>query len=99
MNNTIIDTLDNFHKDFIYHEEPGVGHWWDKSDEPGADCVDWQPMFDFFAHHRVSRDYEVKNVNFVTSNLAVSYKHYWFSIIQQVQQLGQTETPSGSGHV
>ena len=24
--------------DVVYHEEPGVGHWWDKSDRPGADC-------------------------------------------------------------
>ncbi len=27
-----------------YHNQPGVGHWWDLSDEPGVDCVDWKPM-------------------------------------------------------
>ena len=34
--------------DAVYHEEPGVGHWWDlDSEEEGADCVDWDPLFDF----------------------------------------------------
>lgn len=32
---------------FDYHEEPGVGHWWDK-DGPGTACVDWAPMFEMF---------------------------------------------------
>lgn len=31
--------------DFGYHEQPGAGHWWDASDAPGTDCVDWAPMF------------------------------------------------------
>jgi poly(3-hydroxybutyrate) depolymerase len=43
--------LAGFHHDFVYHEQPGAGHWWDASDEPGADCVDWAPMFDLFARH------------------------------------------------
>lgn len=33
----------------LYHEEPGAGHWFDNSPEPGADSVDWKPMFDLFA--------------------------------------------------
>lgn len=33
--------------EFDYHEEPGVGHWWDK-DGPGTACVDWVPMFEMF---------------------------------------------------
>ncbi|MCK4999411.1 MAG: prolyl oligopeptidase family serine peptidase, partial [Anaerohalosphaera sp.] len=48
--------LGEFHKDWMYHEEPGKGHWWNLSDEPGADCVDWRPMFDFFARHRLVSD-------------------------------------------
>jgi hypothetical protein len=33
-----------------YHAEPDVGHWWDLDpDEPGADCVDWEPMFEVAA--------------------------------------------------
>ena len=49
------ETLGEFHKDFVYHEEKEAGHWWDKSDEPGTDCVDWAPMFDFFARHALPR--------------------------------------------
>lgn len=30
------------------HEQPGAGHWWDTSDAPGVDCVDWAPMFEMF---------------------------------------------------
>ncbi|MBS1720335.1 MAG: prolyl oligopeptidase family serine peptidase [Armatimonadetes bacterium] len=30
------------------HVEPKAGHWWDNSPEPGADCVDWKPMFEMF---------------------------------------------------
>jgi poly(3-hydroxybutyrate) depolymerase len=33
--------------DVVYHEEPGAGHWWDGDAAPGADCVDWPPLFDF----------------------------------------------------
>ncbi|MCZ7680654.1 MAG: prolyl oligopeptidase family serine peptidase [Sandaracinaceae bacterium] len=29
-----------------YHEEPGAGHWWDGEAAPGADCVDWLPIFE-----------------------------------------------------
>ncbi len=51
---SIVKNLSKFHKDFIYYVQPGAGHWWDISDEPGADCVDWHPLFDFFAHHAVA---------------------------------------------
>jgi poly(3-hydroxybutyrate) depolymerase len=33
--------------DTVYHEEPGAGHWWDYPETPGADCVDWPPLFEF----------------------------------------------------
>src|SRR5262249_21134437 len=47
----IVQHLSGFHRDFVLHEQPKAGHWWDVSDEPGTDCVDWAPMFDFFARH------------------------------------------------
>lgn len=40
--------------DLIYFEQPGAGHWWDGDAAPGADCVDWPPLFDFLEMH--SRD-------------------------------------------
>jgi len=38
-------------QDVIYHEEPGKGHWWNGDASPGADCVDWPPMFAFMKSH------------------------------------------------
>jgi poly(3-hydroxybutyrate) depolymerase len=83
---SIIDTISKFHKNFIYHEEPGVGHWWDHSDEPGADCVDWMPMFDYFAHHSVPGKERIKSIDFMTANPAISSKNNWIEIINQVVQ-------------
>ena len=40
-------TLTPIVSELTYHEEPGARHWWDLDDtEPGADCVDWEPMVD-----------------------------------------------------
>jgi len=84
---TIVKNLEKFHKDFIFHRQPGVGHWWDLSDEPGADCVDWPPMFDFFSHHIVPGKEKVKIIDFVTADPAVSSKNNWIEIINQSVQL------------
>jgi Prolyl oligopeptidase family len=83
---SIVENLSKFHKDFIFHEQPKVGHWWDLSDEPGADCVDWHPLFDFFAHHAVAQKNEVLDIDFITSNPAVTSKNYWIQIINQDEQ-------------
>lgn len=81
----MLDTLATFHRDFTYHEEPDAGHWWDKSDEPGADCVDWAPMFDFFARHRRPSPDEVRHVAFGTPNLRVSARSRWVAIDRQIR--------------
>ncbi len=83
----IVSHLETFHKDFIYHEEPDAGHWWDKSDEDGADCVDWFPMFDFFAHHTVPASDEVRRVRFRTPSPGVSAWNHWVRIEAQTKQL------------
>lgn len=79
--------LEGFHHDFIYHEQPGVGHWWDISDEPGADCVDWAPLFDFFAHHAIPPDASLRRIQFVTVNPAVSARSHWVTILAQEHPL------------
>ena len=79
--------LGEFHHDFDFHEQPGAGHWWDASDEPGADCVDWAPMFDFFAHHTIPADESLRRVRFVTVNPAVASRSHWVSILAQERQL------------
>jgi poly(3-hydroxybutyrate) depolymerase len=83
----MVSHLDTFHKDLIYHEEPDAGHWWDKSDEDGADCVDWFPMFDFFAHHTAPASDEVRRVRFRTPSPGVSSRNHWVRIEAQTKQL------------
>ncbi len=39
--------------DVVYHEEPGAGHWWDDPETPGADCVNWPPLFEFLRERTV----------------------------------------------
>jgi poly(3-hydroxybutyrate) depolymerase len=83
----MLETLETFHRDFTYHEEPDAGHWWDKSDEPGADCVDWAPMFDFFARHRRPAPDEARHVSFRTANLRVAASCRWAAIGRQIRPL------------
>ncbi len=79
--------LGGFHRDFDFHEQPGAGHWWDASDEPGADCVDWAPLFDYFARHVIPTDESVRRVRFTTLNPAVSARSHWVSILAQEHEL------------
>ncbi|MCL5096665.1 MAG: prolyl oligopeptidase family serine peptidase [Candidatus Omnitrophica bacterium] len=81
------EVLSRFHHDFVYYEQPGAGHWWDASDEPGADCTDWAPMFDFFARHVIPSDQELRRVQFVTVNPAVSSHCHWVVIAAQLRCL------------
>jgi S-formylglutathione hydrolase FrmB len=47
---TMYDALLPIAPELWYHAEPDVGHWWDLDpDEPGTDCVDWEPMFEVAA--------------------------------------------------
>ncbi len=78
--------LSGFHHDFDYFEQPGAGHWWDASDEPGADCVDWAPMFDFFARHSLPRSpAHIRQFQFVTVSPAASDKCLWLAIEAQTR--------------
>jgi poly(3-hydroxybutyrate) depolymerase len=83
---SMIDTLSHFHTDYIYHEEPGAGHWWDYPDSDGADCIDWMPMFDYFARRSVPGSERIRMIEFVTANPAVSAKNNWIEIIRQIKQ-------------
>jgi poly(3-hydroxybutyrate) depolymerase len=80
-----------FHKDFVYREQPGMGHWWDISDEPGSDCVDWAPMFDFFARHARPGMERVREVSFVTGNPGISSRDQWVTVEAQRKQLNLSE--------
>jgi poly(3-hydroxybutyrate) depolymerase len=84
---TMNQNLGAFHRDFVFHEQPGAGHWWDDSDEPGAACVDWPAMFDFFARHALPEDAAVRQVEFVTINPGVSAWSHWAGIEAQLAPL------------
>jgi len=84
---SMVERLGAFHKDFVYHEQPGAGHWWDLSDAPGVDCVDWAPMFDFFARHARPGKERVREIHFLTSNPGVSARNNWLTIDAQTRQL------------
>lgn len=84
---SMVERLAQFHADFVYHEEPHVGHWWDLSDEPGVDCVDWAPMFDFFARHARPGRERIREIRFLTSNPGVSAQNNWLTIDAQARQL------------
>jgi predicted peptidase len=83
----MVEHLQKFHKDFIYHEEPGQGHWWDVSDEPGSDCVDWAPLFDFFARHARPGKGRIRDIEFITASPGISSENNWLAIEAQQKQL------------
>jgi dienelactone hydrolase len=79
------------HKDFQYHFQPNANHWWDISPEPGADCVDWPPMFDFFARHSRPLKERIRQIDFLTANPGVSARNNWLCIDAQNEQLKMSE--------
>lgn len=81
------ERLSSIHHDFEYYEQPGAGHWWDVSDEPGVDCVDWMPLFDFLARHRLPTPDSVRHIEFTTMSPGVSASCYWLRIEMQEQQM------------
>jgi hypothetical protein len=87
----IRDVLTEFHHDFIFHEEPKQGHWWDISDEPGADCVDWPPLWDFLAKHTLPSVESVRQVDFVTANPGVSARCHWAMVEAQEREGAPSE--------
>lgn len=67
-----------------YFEQPGAGHWWDGDKSPGADCVDWPPIFDMFESAKNERPY---SWSFTTVNPAISAGPIGFEILEQRKRL------------
>ena len=81
-----------FHSDVATWEQPGAGHWWSADQKAGdeqfgAACVDWKPMFDFFAAHKIPLESEVRAVDFVTADPGVSAWCHWAGILAQEHPL------------
>ncbi len=71
--------LGEFHPDFTYHEQPGAGHWW------GNACVDWPPLFEEFARHRLPDRAVVRAVDFRTAHPGVSADCHWVAVEAQAK--------------
>lgn len=82
--------LDGFHHDLHWFEQPGAGHWWDVSDEPGADCVDWAPMMDLFSKRRIPQITEIRKIDFTTVSPGISANCHWLTVEQQEHALMPT---------
>jgi dienelactone hydrolase len=63
--------LSEFHRDFDWHEEPGQGHWYDLTPDPGADCVDFPPIFDFFSKRRAPLSSERRSQSLTTLSVGI----------------------------
>jgi pimeloyl-ACP methyl ester carboxylesterase len=81
---TMRTVLEGFHHDFLYHEQPGAGHWW------GDPCVDWPPMFDLFARHKIPDSDAVREINFTTANPGISASCHWVTIEAQQRALDKS---------
>ncbi|MBL9168568.1 MAG: prolyl oligopeptidase family serine peptidase [Verrucomicrobiales bacterium] len=81
---TMRKVLEPFHRDFMYHEQPGAGHWW------GNPCVDWPPIFDLFARHRIPDWVSKRAVHFTTVNPGISSSSHWVAIEAQDQALAKS---------
>lgn len=73
------ELLGGFHPDFVYHEQPGAGHWW------GNACVDWPPLFDFLRQHTLPKAESVRQVDFITLSPGVSAWCHWAGIEAQMR--------------
>lgn len=82
--------LEPFHKDLQWFEQPGAGHWWDASDEPGADCVDFAPIMDLFSKRRIPQISEIRKVDFTTVSPGISANCHWVTVEQQDHALVPT---------
>ncbi|MCR4316183.1 MAG: prolyl oligopeptidase family serine peptidase [Planctomycetes bacterium] len=68
----MFDLLRGRNYDVRMHLQEGAGHWWDDSDEPGASCVDFPEIFDFFSRHRLPPADEIRHVDFTTATPSIN---------------------------
>jgi hypothetical protein len=88
--------LSEFHHDLDYFEEKGAGHWWSRPGmKGGAACVDWPPMFEFFAKHMIPSTATVRQVEFATASPGVSAWSHWASIEAQIHPLKRSTVKMG----
>ncbi len=65
------------------HLEPGAGHWWTDDRYPGAECMDWPPIFQMFEGARLDR--EPLELDFVSVDPIVDSEHHWLRVEQPLE--------------
>jgi dienelactone hydrolase len=81
----MFDAASDHTLDIEMHEEPGASHWWDGDAADGADCVDWNPLFQFMKRRRL--DPWETDFHFRSPSPSYSAKHSFVTI-------RSAETPS-----
>lgn len=84
------DAFAKIGKEIGYYEEKGAGHWWDGDRSPGADCVDWPPIFEMFRRTELTRftkTSEGNELRFMTLNPAISGRMDMVEIRRQEKKL------------
>lgn len=76
---TMFATLSPFVEDLHFHKEAGAGHWWDGDVSPGADCVDWPPLFELMSE-RFLDPYEL-DFFFISPSPAISPTHSYVTVV------------------
>lgn len=75
---TMVQKLEPIVDDLHVHYEEGAGHWWDGDASPGADCVDWPPLFELMAQRTL--DPLELDFDFVSPGPGVSSRHSYVSV-------------------
>ena len=78
---TMVEALEPICPDLTYHEEPDAGHWWDGDASPGADCVDWPPLFDVIESRTL--DPTELDFQFISPSPWVSPTHSYATILSK----------------
>ncbi|MBI3724070.1 prolyl oligopeptidase family serine peptidase [bacterium] len=82
---TMVADLRRINADVRYNEVAGEGHVWDRSEEPGLDCLDLADMFEFLS--RRVRPEAPRKVTFRTWNPATSARAAWVTVERQEKHL------------
>lgn len=72
--------LDAHGIEYRMHLEPGAGHWWTDERYPGAECMDWPPIFESFADARLPE--LPRELDFTTADPGIDADHSWLRVEQ-----------------
>ncbi len=68
------------------HLEPGAGHWWTDDRYPGAECMDWPPIFAMFEDARLPE--RPLELDWSSVGPWVDAEHFWLRV-EQPERYGE----------